>query len=121
MPFEITVTRTFAAAHQLRLYDGSVEPLHGHNWTAVVTVSAERLDPMGVVMDFHELARQVDAVIGPMNNHNLNELPDFARRNPSAEHVALHVAEGLRLPEGVRLVSVCVTEAPDCAATYRRL
>ena len=29
MPFEITTTRTFAAAHQLRLPDGSLEPLHG--------------------------------------------------------------------------------------------
>ena len=40
MPFEITTTRTFAAAHQLRLYDGSLEPLHGHNWRVQVTVCA---------------------------------------------------------------------------------
>src|SRR4051812_27370017 len=37
MPFEITTTRTFSAAHQLRLPDGSIEPLHGHNWRVKVT------------------------------------------------------------------------------------
>jgi 6-pyruvoyltetrahydropterin/6-carboxytetrahydropterin synthase len=37
MPFDITATRTFSAAHQLRLYDGSLEPLHGHNWVVRVT------------------------------------------------------------------------------------
>ena len=50
-------TRSFSAAHQLRLYDGSLEPLHGHNWQVKVTVVAAKLDSIGVVMDFHELER----------------------------------------------------------------
>ena len=77
MPFEITTTRRFAAAHQLRLYDGSLEPLHGHNWRVRVTVGAGRLDPIGVVMDFHDLERRVDDVVAPMHNRHLNDLPAF--------------------------------------------
>src|SRR3712207_6821545 len=100
MPFEITTTRHFSAAHQLRLYDGSLEPLHGHNWRVKVTVSASQLDPIGVVMDFHELGRLVDAVVVPMHNRHLNDLPAFAAGdpgglNPSAENVALHVGRSL--------------------------
>src|SRR5687767_11987855 len=75
MPFEITTTRRFSAAHQLRLYDGSLEPVHGHNWRVKVTVTAERLDSIGVVMDFHLLERLVDEVVVPMHNRDLNELP----------------------------------------------
>ena len=78
MPFEITTTRAFSAAHQLRLYDGSLEPLHGHNWRVQVTVSPSKLDAIGVVMDFHELERLVDAIVGPMHNRHLNELEPFA-------------------------------------------
>src|SRR6266581_1542190 len=79
MPFDITATRHFSAAHQLRLYDGTPEPLHGHNWVVRVTVSAEKLDAIGVVMDFHELERLLDAIIKPMHNTHLNDLPPFVR------------------------------------------
>ena len=40
MTFEITTTRWFSAAHQLRLYDGALEPVHGHNWKIKVIISA---------------------------------------------------------------------------------
>src|SRR5688572_1997130 len=120
MPFEITTTRTFAAAHQLRLPDGSLEPLHGHNWRVKVTVSSDRLDAIGTVMDFHELERLVDLVVAPMNNRHLNELPPFAADlNPSAENVAYHVGRALaRLPEGVRLARVEVWETDENSAVY---
>ncbi len=120
MPFEITTTRAFAAAHQLRLPDGSVEPLHGHNWRVRVTVSAAKLDAIGTVMDFHELERLVDTVTGPMHNRHLNELEPFARElNPSAENVAFHVARTLRLPNEVRLERVEVWETDGNSAVYR--
>src|SRR6185436_17691494 len=116
VPFEITITRDFSASHQLRLYDGSLEPLHGHNWHVVVTVAASKLDSIGVVMDFHELQRLLDAVIAPMHNRHLNDLAAFASVNPSAENVASHIAEMLRVPAGVRLGSVEVWETVDCRA-----
>jgi 6-pyruvoyltetrahydropterin/6-carboxytetrahydropterin synthase len=121
MPFEISTTRHFSAAHQLRLYDGSLEPLHGHNWRITVTVAADRLDAIGVVMDFHELERLVDDVVGPMHNAHLNGLPPFGagQLNPSAENVAYHVARSLALPGAVRLVGVEVWETPENSARYR--
>ena len=119
MAFEITTTRTFAAAHQLRLYDGSLEPLHGHNWRVRLTVAAAQLDPIGVVMDFHELERLLDQILAPLHNRHLNDTPEFAELNPSAEHVALHVGRALRLPGGVRLLSVEVWETDTNSALYR--
>lgn len=120
--FEITTTRSFSAAHQLRLYDGSLEPLHGHNWRVKVTVSAAKLDRIGVVMDFHELERLVDSVLAPMHNRHLNEVEPFAAElNPSAENVSLQVGRSLagRLPDGVRLVGVEVWETDENSAVYR--
>lgn len=117
--FEITTTRQFSAAHQLRLYDQSLEEVHGHNWQVRVTVAAEKLDAIGVVMDFHVLEKRLDAVIGPMHNRHLNELPAFAQLNPSAENVAWHIAQALQLPEKVKLKSVEVWETAENSAIYR--
>lgn len=119
MSFAITITREFSASHQLRMYDGSIESLHGHNWLALITVSAAKLDSIGVVMDFHLLEELVDRIVRPMHNHHLNKLTEFANRNPSAENVALHIAESLKLPSHVRLETVEVRETDNCRAIWR--
>ena len=116
MRFEITAMREFSAAHQLRLYDGSLEPLHGHNWRVRVTAAAPKLDSIGVMMDFHELERLLDQITAAMHNTHLNELESFASTNPSAENVAVHIAGKLKLPTGVALTKVEVWEtAQNCA------
>jgi len=119
MVFQIAVTRRFSASHQLRLYDGSLEERHGHDWVVRVTVGAPALDRIGLVMDFHELERLVDAVCGPMRDRHLNDLPAFAATNPTAENVAQYLAASIHLPPAVHLVSVEVWETPDNLAVLR--
>jgi len=119
MPFDITGERTFSAAHQIRLYDGSLEPLHAHSWRVRLTVSAPALDSIGLVMDFHKLERLLDAVLAPCHDRSLNDLPPFASTNPSAENLALHIATSLTLPPGITLASVEVWETPTNSAIYR--
>ena len=118
MPFQIRTTRHFSAAHALRLYDQSMEPIHGHNWKVEVTVQAAGLDSIGVVMDFHELERLVTAVIQPFHNRHLNDVLPFTLLNPTAENVSLHVGQSLSLPAHIRLVSVEVWETAENSALY---
>jgi 6-pyruvoyltetrahydropterin/6-carboxytetrahydropterin synthase len=122
MPFEISTTREFAAAHTLKLYDGTFEPLHGHNWRVRVTVASAELDAIGVVMDFHDLERRVDAIVAPFHNRNLNDVAPFREGgfNPSAENVSFHIGRSLaaELPRGVRLVRVEVWETSTNRASY---
>ena len=127
--YEITISRVFSAAHAIRLYDGSTEPLHGHNWTVEVSVGADQLDQIDVVMDFHLLEKILDDLIAQVDNRNLNEIEPFdasregahPKANPTAERVAwwlgTQIAEAL--PPHVSLVSVRVGEASGCVATYR--
>lgn len=120
MLFEIATIRRFCAAHALRLYDGSMEPVHGHNWRVQVRVAANQLDAIGVVMDFHELERMIDAIVVRWHNRHLNECPPFAQGlNPSAENVALHIAHTLTMPNAVRLLSVEVWETDENSAIVR--
>ena len=126
--YEITVSKTFSAAHALRLPDGTFETLHGHDWAVKVTAAGTELDAMECVMDFHVLVAAVDAVIAPWQNENLNgcapfrgATPAVPKVNPSAERVAWWIGEEVKkaLPDGVNMVSVAVKESPGCVATYR--
>ena len=119
MPFDVRIQRTFCASHQVRMPGGVLEPLHGHNWRVTVTVTADQLDESGFVVDFHLLEKQLDSVLGDLNNRHLNEAERMNGLNPSAENVALAIATSLAVPPPARLVSVEVTEAPGCAAIYR--
>lgn len=117
--FEISVQRTFSAAHALMLR-GVRENLHGHDWRLTVVVAGDSLDEEGLLCDFHALEAALDETIAPFCNANLNDVEPFRRLNPSAENVARHVAQVLAedLPPGLRVSRVSVTEAPGCEATY---
>jgi 6-pyruvoyltetrahydropterin/6-carboxytetrahydropterin synthase len=119
--YEIEVDTTFAATHALKLPDGSQEPTHGHDWRVTVTAGSNQLDAMDCVVDFHKLQRIVAAVIRPWGGKHLNDVPPFSgATNPSAERVAerIGMAVSERLPAGVRVRRVCVTEAPGCRAVW---
>ncbi len=120
--YEITVTKVFSAAHAIRLQDGSLEPVHGHDWSVQVTVAADQLDEIETVMDFHVLEKQIDGIIQGFNNRCLNEVEPFldGAVNPTAERVAEWIGKQVarNLPKRVRLISSSVTEAPGCKSTY---
>jgi len=127
--FEITVETIFSAAHAIRLPDGGLEPVHGHDWRVAVAVarSDSGLDGIETVMDFHVLEAALIEVIGPWKNNDLNRCEPFVddagamKMNPTAERVAWAIGRGLmaRLPQGVTLLSVAVGEAPGCTAIWR--
>ncbi len=118
--FEVSVTEWFSAAHQLRLPDGSLEPLHGHNWRVTVTCAGPALDEMGVLLDFTRLKPRVTEILAKLHDRHLNELPAFAQRNPSAENVAVVIAEALCAGYPGRAFVRCVEveESPGCVARY---
>lgn len=124
--YQITVETTFAAAHAIRLPDGTLEPVHGHNWPVKVTVAADQLDDIETVCDFHVLQALVNDAIASWHNNDLNQCDPFTdnngglKINPTAERVAWAIAEKVRpgLPDNCRLESVSVGEAPGCTAIY---
>ena len=119
--YDVTVKTGFAAAHQLRLYDGKYENLHGHNWTAQVTVEADELDPIGVGIDFVKLKAMVEKNLSELDYHNINEVPPFDQQNPSAENIARWLFLKLKAEVNsnltrVKRVEIC--EMEGCGASY---
>ena len=119
--YDVTVKTGFAAAHQLRLYDGKYENLHGHNWTAQVTVEADELDPIGVGIDFVKLKDMVEKVLSQLDYHNINEIPPFDEQNPSAENIARGLFLELKAQintAATRMKRVEICEMEGCGASY---
>ena len=119
--YEVFVKTEFSAAHQLKGYDGKFENLHGHNWTAIVTVEAKELDEIGVGIDFIKLKSIIDDLLAKLDYKNINEVPPFDKDNPSAENIArwLYDKVGEQINgNGARVKKVEVYEMPNCGAAY---
>lgn len=119
--YEVTVRTRFSAAHQLRYYDGKYENLHGHNWTATVTVQAGELDAIGVGIDFVKLKEMTDDILSKIDYQNMNQVPPFDKQNPSAENVARWLFQELSKDvnaTGIRVKRVEIREIEDCGAVY---
>ena len=119
--YEVIVKTGFSAAHQLRCYDGKFENLHGHNWTAIATVQASELDAMEVGVDFILLKEKVKSILSKLDYQNINEVPPFDEKNPSAENIAKWVFDQLAEElnsEIVRVTRVEIKEFDDCGAAY---
>ena len=129
----LSVRTHFAAAHRLArpelsqseneaIYGKCARPHgHGHNYLVDVTVRGS-IDPRtGMVCDLAELQRLVDdLVVEPFDHTFLNkDVAHFATCVPTAENIALHIADLLTAPiaaTGARLHRVRLQESPNNAA-----
>ena len=120
--FSIGVKRRFSAAHSLREYGGNCENLHGHNWTVELICKADKLDDLGMVLDFRVLKGALDEVLEVLDHSFLNDIDPFKKINPSSENIARYIWNEVksRLPAdgSARLASVRVWESEDSWAEY---
>ena len=118
--FEVSVDKTIACAHRLFGYDGPCEALHGHNYQIRVTYCGEELDQFGMLVDFTDIKKAFKAVLATLDHTYLNDLPAFATLSPSAENIAKHIYDQLKLTtfERGKLKSVTVWETPTQVAVY---
>lgn len=117
--YTVSVETFFSATHRVRFPDGSLEPLHGHDWRVRALFGSESLDDHGMVVDFCEARRALEQVVADFQHADLNELEAFGGFCPTAEVVARVVFDRMVSRGQASLQRVEVTEAPGCVATYR--
>ena len=124
--FEVSVEETFAAGHALRNYKGKCENVHGHNYRIRVTMEGDRLNSIGLLIDFIELKRVMRKTIEYLDHKFINDVPPFDVENPSAENIAKffyeEIAAGMKLQEAEnepKLAEVRVWETDTSIASYR--
>ena len=119
--YEITVEQHFDAAHYLRGYEGKCEALHGHRFQVLVTLTAARLDHVGMAYDFTVLKKILGEIIGRFDHSCLNELAEFSKSNPTSENIATTVYKALKKKLGkapVTISRVEIRETPQNRAVY---
>jgi len=119
--YEVTIRKSFSAAHLLREIGGKCETLHGHNFSVEVSIAGESLNDEGLLIDFRLLKRWTDEVLEGLDHKYLNELECFSGLNPSSENVARYLHE--RLSERaeqthLRLSRVTVWESENARVSY---
>jgi 6-pyruvoyltetrahydropterin/6-carboxytetrahydropterin synthase len=131
--YRVTKEIHFCYGHRLLNYDGKCKNLHGHNGKAVVTLEAEGLDDLGMVVDFTELKRVVGKWIDDTLDHKMllhkddPVLPELLKRNepvvtldvnPTAESIARLIYDHAAVA-GLPVVDVVLWETESSFATYR--
>ena len=122
--FEIRASVYFDAAHRLLDYEGPCARLHGHSFRVEAAVEGSNLGRQQLLVDFHDLRRLLEEVVEPFDHNCLNEVEPFTQSSPTSENIARHIYRSLhamlpRLPDGVRLAWVSVSESPHTRVVYR--
>ncbi len=127
--YEVTIRKSFSAAHVLKEIGGKCEEMHGHNFLVEVSVAGEALNREGVLIDFRVLKGWTGEVLDALDHKCLNDLPPFREADPSSENIARHIHDALarRLAAsdpaaaaGLRISGVAVWESDNARVVYRR-
>ena len=130
MEATLTVKTHFSAAHRLaipslsfeenqEIYGKCARPNgHGHNYHLEVTVAGEIDNRTGMLVDLGALQNAIDEhVVEPFDHTFLNkDIAYFAEIVPTAENIAVRIADLLRSPIrelGVELDKVKLIESPN--------
>jgi 6-pyruvoyltetrahydropterin/6-carboxytetrahydropterin synthase len=118
--YRLRVFDYFSSAHFLEGYQGKCESLHGHNWKVEAEIEGEKLDKLGMLIDFKTLRELLSEVLKKMDHCVLNELEEFKKSNPSAELIAKYIYKELKqlLPIGVDISAISVWETERSQAIY---
>ncbi|PKN76656.1 MAG: 6-carboxytetrahydropterin synthase QueD [Deltaproteobacteria bacterium HGW-Deltaproteobacteria-10] len=119
--YEVTIIKSFSAAHMLTAIGGKCEELHGHNFSVEVTVAAPDLNPSGILIDFRHVKKWLQEILDHLDHKHLNELSFFNTTNPSSENIAHYIYREMKLnaqQADVKISRVKVWESENAAVTY---
>lgn len=139
-----TCTRRFTidAGHRVLKHESKCRHPHGHRWEIEVTCFAEKLNVLGMVIDFGKIKEVFGTFLEERLDHNFifhkedpfiteieesrllllfGRMPYILPYNPTSENLAIHlheVATDLLKPHGVSVKSVRVWETGNCYADH---
>jgi 6-pyruvoyltetrahydropterin/6-carboxytetrahydropterin synthase len=119
--FEVTIRKSFSAAHALKEIGGPCEDLHGHNFLVEISIAGDRLNDQDLLIDFRVLKGWINEVFTEVDHKYLNELDCFRGVNPSSERIAKVIYDRIASRASsldLRVSRVTVWESDDARVTY---
>ena len=119
--YEVTIRKSFSAAHILKDIGGKCEDLHGHNFIVEVTVKGDALNEEDILIDFRDLKRWTNEILEALDHKYLNEIEVFKGMNPSSERIARYIHDRLAdkvKTMGLNIARVTVWESENARVAY---
>ena len=114
--FRLKVDSKFSAAHKLIGYNGKCEKLHGHSWKVEVFGIGDKLDNIGLLVDFKVLKKELNRITEKFDHSYLNDFEEIG--NPTSENISKYIFHYFRTPKNVELEKVRVWESDGSYAEY---
>lgn len=123
----------FSYGHRILNHKGKCARLHGHNGRAAVEVSSEKLDSLGMVVDFYKIKETIGKWIDETLDHRMilaendplvpvlqkaGEPLVLMKGNPTAEALAKWIFEAAR-EKGLPVSRVTLWETDNSFASYQ--
>lgn len=136
--YALKVEHSFDSAHFLKGYDGKCSNIHGHRWTVVVEIKAEKLmvegQLRGMVVDFGEIKRDVKALVDSYDHALIIEKNSLKEKTlaslleesfriievdfrPTAENFSYYFYKEIE-NKNYKVHKVTVYETPNNSASY---
>jgi len=107
--YRLRIESHFDAAHELIGYEGKCAELHGHTWKVEVFIVGEKLDDLGILLDFDILKEKLGKTIERLDHKFLNDIKEIG--NPTCENLSKYIFETLKeLPKHIKLEKVRIWE-----------
>jgi 6-pyruvoyltetrahydropterin/6-carboxytetrahydropterin synthase len=122
----------FSYGHRLLEHEGKCANLHGHNGRVLIEISSEKLNHLGMVIDFYEIKKVIGAWIDKTLDHKTilcekdplvkalekaGESVVIIKENPTAEVLARMIFEEARR-ERLPVSRVTLWETENSCAVY---
>ena len=89
--YNLKIVTDFASAHTLRNYPGACSRMHGHNWKVELEIVANKLNELGIAIDFKAMKKSTNEVCDRLDHQYLNDIAPFDIINPTAENIAAYL------------------------------
>ncbi len=121
--YTLGISGHFDSAHFLKNYNGACANLHGHTWKVDILVSSEKLDEIGMAIDFKILKKMLNTILDKYDHHLINDIKPFDNINPTAENLSREIYIELKSKiskeyKNAKLESVTVWESPNAFVKF---
>ena len=120
--YTLTTMVEFSSAHTLVGHSGPCKKMHGHNWKVEVEITGDKLDKIGMVVDFKEIRKATNLIVDELDHEFLNNLEPFSEDNPTAENIARYIFTKLSEEfsnKNVKVNSIKLWETDKSAVSYK--
>jgi 6-pyruvoyltetrahydropterin/6-carboxytetrahydropterin synthase len=121
--YSVAVKRDFVAQHFLFGGDwGAENQRHSHHYQVEVQLEGKVLDEHGYLVDIVAIEAHLEELVGYYRDQTLNDLPEFAKLNPSIEHFSRILCQELvsRINAPLRAITVKIWENDIAWAAFRQ-